>query len=223
MQTDYASGISGNVSPSTYLIIGVSVVIGIAIIGGAISGAILARKRKFLETHLKSLRGFRISQHFIGMDGEAAIGLDESLKCICILHRNKGDVKTHIYSHHNLISSEIFEDGSTITQTSRSSQVGGILTGGLLMGKTGALIGGLSANTESEQKVKQVDLRITVYDMSNPVHDIAFLFSASLRQGAYYQLASGEVRKWHALLSILIREAESQQGTPAPHQGLPTQ
>lgn len=219
MQTTTFAGILTEMPISTILIWLVVAVIVVAVIGGAISGLILRKKRKLLEDHLKGLRGMTINHIFIGIDGKSAIALDDSLKCVCVAHNRKNIVSSRAYSHKDLVSSEIYEDGSVVTRTSRSSQLGGIATGALLMGKTGALIGGLTANTEAAQKISQIELRLTVNDMTEPIHDVAFLYFASERSAEHYKLANQEARKWHALISLLIRDADAEatatsHGTP---------
>jgi hypothetical protein len=53
------------------------------------------------------------------------------------MNHKRQNLTTRIISYRDLLSSEIFEDGTTITKTVRSSQVGGGLIGAIALGGVG--------------------------------------------------------------------------------------
>jgi hypothetical protein len=60
----------------------------------------------------------------------------------------------------SMVSVEIVENGSTVSKTSRGSQLLGVAVGGALGGGVGAIIGGLSGASASRQKVSKVSLHV---------------------------------------------------------------
>ena len=108
----------------------------------------------------------------------------------------------------DLISSEIFEDGSAVTRTVRSSQLGGALVGGIALGGVGAIIGGLSGKKVTDDKVKQITLRITVDNTSSPIHEIGFMNYEAKKSEGYYRSAMARAQHWHGLMEVLIRRAD---------------
>jgi hypothetical protein len=165
---------------------------------------IFARKQMQIENRLKIIVNFTPTQQVIGCDGECGIAIDEQQKKICIVY-----LHSHvIISYKDLLSSELFEDGVTVTKTVRSSQIGGALIGGVLLGGVGAIIGGLSGKTQNSGKVKRIDLRLTVNDTMNPIHDINFLNVETKKNSTNYQQAMQRARHWHGLIEVLIKRAE---------------
>ena len=94
---------------------------------------------------------FTVSQKFESDDLKSCIMLDEEHKKVCFIFTESNSTET--YDYKDILESEIMEDGKTITNTSRSSQLGGAIIGGVLAGGTGAVIGGLSGKKSSEQEI----------------------------------------------------------------------
>ncbi|MEC1715934.1 hypothetical protein [Schinkia azotoformans] len=121
------------------------------------------------------------------------------------------------YSADKIMESEIIIDNQTIQKTVRTSQLAGIAVGGLVAGGLGAVIGGLSGNKTSEEKIKNVDLKILVEDISKPSYKINFLTNfdpdTNYEYKKGYSKDSSEVRaainnieKWYGIMEILIRQ-----------------
>jgi hypothetical protein len=89
-------------------------------------------------------------------------------------------------------------DGISITKTSRTSQIGGALLGGILFGGFGALVGGLTGKTSTSNKVNRIDLRLTVNNTEAPFHEVHFRSMQMARQ-------------WHALIEVLIKRADEDE------------
>lgn len=119
-----------------------------------------------------------------------------------------------------MLSCEIFTDGDTVTKTSRSSQAGGALVGGVLLGGVGAIIGGLSGKKTAVEKVRRVDLRIVVNNTQKPVHDINLYSGETNKNSMFHKAATEKARHWHSLIAILIKRADEEdkakESTPQP-------
>ena len=118
-----------------------------------------------------------------------------------------------IFSYRDILASKIIEDGEEITTTSRSSQVGRALVGGVLAGGMGAIIGGVGAKEKHSSEVEKVTLKIVVNDIENPTFKVEFLklneFETSVKkENLRYKNAINEANEWHDVISILIRQAD---------------
>jgi hypothetical protein len=170
-------------------------------------------QKSAMEAKLASLSDFTPTQKFMGCDGRTGIAIDEDRKKVCLIIFQSEDSLASLFSYKDLLASEIFEDGSTITSTSRSSQAGGALIGALALGGVGAIIGGLSGKTTSTHKVRRVDLRITVNSTNTPLYDITFMDTEGPKDGIVYSVAMQQARHWHGLLSVLIRRADTEDAS----------
>ena len=189
-------------------IIGIVMVLAI-VVGIAIAVNTSKRKAAMIE-HLSGLDDFSATQQVAGDDGLTGLAIDEGRKKICLIDYKQAEITTRLVPYKDLLSCEIFEDGVTVTKTSRSSQLGGALVGGLALGGIGAVIGGLSGKTTSEGKIKRVDLRLIVNDTANPLHDINFMNVEGKKGGIIYTVAIQQARHWHGLASVLIKQADSE-------------
>jgi len=169
----------------------------------------------------------------MGVDGNTGLAIDEMRKKICLIkqnlelkpgqeihsdalgkkihlikQQNRDNFELEVLSYKDILSSEIFEDGNTVTRTSRTSQLGGTLLGGLALGGVGAVIGGLSGKQISSYKVSNVDLRLIVNRTTSPVYDINFMNVEGQKKGLVYKEAMQQARHWHSLVEVLIRRAD---------------
>ena len=185
--------------------------IGAAAIAIAQSAKVDKKKRR-MDSRVRSLPGFSATQRVMGCDGESGIAFDEVRKKICLITNKKDRVRQRVVAFGQLLSSELFDDGVSVTRTVRGSQIGGAMLGGLVFGGVGAVVGGLSGTTEtSEGKAKRLELRLTVNDTIAPLHDVVFLNVESSRDGATYKSASQQARHWHAIIAVLIKRADAEQ------------
>lgn len=172
-------------------------------------------QNKFQQTNLE------ISQKFISINSNSAIGVDENNKKVSIVESN-GDTKKinanqveyteQIFLFKDILESEVLIDGETVTKTSRSSQLGGALIGAVVAGGVGAIIGGLSGNTSSKEKVEKIQLKIIVNDTRKPIRMISFLEEPISvdKKDDKFKRANDEVMHWHSLFKVLIEIADSE-------------
>ena len=186
----------------------VVVIIGFGI---AIAQAVsISNKKKAMEEKLADLPDFSASQQIMSNNGDTGLAIDEERKKVVLLISGVEEVNLKPISYRDLLSSEIFEDGETVTRTARGSQIGGALIGGLAFGGVGAVIGGLSGKTRSSEKVKKIDLRIMINDTKNPYHDLNFMDVESKKNSMMYKSAMEQARHWHGLITVLIKIADNE-------------
>ena len=191
---------------STMLII--AVILGILIGIGKIVAT--SKKKKDIEAKLCELSDFEASQKVVGEDGETGIALDEQRKKVCLIKHNAGNIDLSVISYRDLLASEICEDGTSVTKASRVSQVGTALVGGLLFGGVGAVVGGLTGKKSTSDKIKRIDLRLTVNRTQAPIHDVNFMNEEGKKGGLIYNNAVQKARHWHGLIEVLIRRADEE-------------
>jgi hypothetical protein len=172
--------------------------------------------KKTIFTQLNESGITTSNSSYISEDGKSGIGIEEFSKNVFLISLDPVLKKT-AYLYKDLISSEIVEDGSTVTKTSRSSQALGMATGGLFLGGVGAMVGGLSGKQYSIEKVKRVDLKITVNDMAKPVYIVNFL-NTEIKHGTLsgdflYKAARQKADEWHGRISVIIKQAEQEEDT----------
>lgn len=173
------------------------------------------QNKKKLDEALERLSDFQTSQKIISENGESGLAVDEAGRKVCLIKLVNEEASLDVISFSDILSSEIFEDGVTVTKTSRTSQVGGALIGGLALGGVGAIIGGLSGKTTSSEKISKIDLRLTVNRMSDPIHDINFLDVECQKSGILYTPAMEQARKWHGIIAIIIKRVDTEDFTSA--------
>ena len=158
--------------------------------------------------------GFKMTQGVMGVDRMSGLSFDETNRKICLVAITDGAVRQRVVDFKNILSSEIFENGTSITRTVRSSQIAGTIIGGLALGGVGAIIGGLSGKTESKNQTERIDLRLLVNDIANPVHDVAFYIGARRRAPTARDRGMQDARHWHGIVEILIRRADEADKQP---------
>lgn len=188
----------------------VIIIIVISIIAVIIQIVNTSGNKKAMSEHIKNLPDFNVTQEFMGNDGLTGIAYDDQHKKVCLIKRIGNDYKIRLFSYKDILSTEILEDGNSINKTSRGSQIGGALIGGLALGPVGLLLGGLSGKRKSIDKVKRVDLQIIINDSSDPRHLVNFLSLESEKDSFLYKDSIELARKWHAIIEVLIKQADKE-------------
>ncbi len=168
--------------------------------------------QKAIKNRIDKIPNFTISNILMGTTGENAIVIDENKAKICLAKKESSNISIKIYNFRDILEVEILEDGSSLTKTSRSSQVGGMLIGGLALGGVGAIIGGLSGKTNTVDKVSNIDLKIIVNDIKTPMHLIKILqLSDGVKKDAMtYKTSIANARQWSSLITVLINKADKE-------------
>ena len=174
-------------------------------------------KNKFTEKMneinkiLKSLPDFNSTKSIIGCGMSSGLAVDEARQKVCLITNNGVSVSQRVINYKDIFSVELFEDGTSVTKTVRSSQIGGAVVGGLLLGGVGALVGGVSGKTETSEKIKRIDLRLIVNDTNSPLHDVTFMNGELKKDNIIYTEKIQAARHWHGIVEVLIRRADLEE------------
>ena len=174
------------------------------------------------------------TQELVGADRTSGLSFDETGRSVCLmilrpkLFGGYSVEGSRDFKHFDVISAEIVEDGETITTTMRTSQIGGALVGGALLGGVGALVGALTGKTSAKNKVRSLDLKITVNDLRRPIHTVKFIESPCMRGDMEYQRAAQKANHWLGVMSVLIKQADEETrgrsvAAPIPTFAVPVQ
>lgn len=161
-----------------------------------------------VSKEIKKQSGFTASQEFIGVDGAGGVAIDESRELLCLVSRRGAVLESRLVAYADVVSVELTEDGSSITKTSRSSQLGGAVVGGVLLGGVGAVVGGLTGSKKTSQKIKRVDLRVVIDDTKSPLHNVCFQNVEGARGGLIHNAAISQARHWNGLFDVVIRRGD---------------
>lgn len=191
---------------SGWVILCVAIYLGLA----ALVGIDEAKRKKELDDKLAALKDFTVTQRLMDTCERSGIAIDEGRHKLCLIGANHGKIPLDVLSYKELLAAEIFEDGNTITRTSRTSQIGGMLIGGLALGGVGAIIGGLSGKKISSNKVQRLDLRLIVNRTNWPCHDINIMNKEVQKHDPKYKAAMEKARQWHGILEVVIHRADQE-------------
>lgn len=165
------------------------------------------RKNSF-KSSVSTIPGFNVGAHYVSHSGDCSIATNSDFSKICLSKTIRGIPSNKVFPSYDILSSEVIEDGQSITKTVRSSQIGGAIVGGLILGGVGAVIGGLSGRKINAEKVTKITLRIIVNDPENPIYDICFLSLETNKNSTTYKLAIENAQEWQARLDVMIKRAD---------------
>lgn len=159
------------------------------------------------------LVNFTCTQNINVSGSKKILMLDENSSFLCIVDYSLTKPTSRFIPHTSIVSSEVYEGGVSITQSKRLNQLGGVIVGGILLGGAGAIIGGLSGKKKTSELTNDITLRLCINDISNPIIDLQFLNEETAKNGDIYKHYSEQARRWHTILSILIKRADSESQT----------
>lgn len=142
--------------------------------------------------------------------GRWSIIIDEKSQLVVFAFISHTRRDWRAYKFSDMIKSEVTEDGNLTTSTMRSSQIVGAVVGNVLLGGVGLLVGGLTGKTRSQNEISKVTIAITVSDTERPLWVFPLLNEKKplLRSGKRAQSVLAAANHAHALLSVLIRQAD---------------
>lgn len=148
------------------------------------------------------------NKKFINEENTKAIVIDEANKKVYLFSPTEN--KNLSYNFDDIIQSEVIIDGNTIITTNRGSQIVGIAVGGLLAGGIGAILGSISGSKTSKQEIRNIDLKLTINDMNNPIFKINFL-SHLIKNGwskdsSKVKNALSEIEEWQGYFDIILKQ-----------------
>lgn len=144
------------------------------------------------------------TSNLVQNDGELFIGYETPTSNI--------KYESNVYEYSDILESEVITDGVTVTKTSRSSQIGRAILGGIIAGGVGTIVGGLSGKTNSKDTVSSIKLRLFLNDTSHPYEVFNFLEKSSPidKNKPYYHKVNDDVMRWHAIFKAIINEADKE-------------
>lgn len=183
----------------TLLIITVVIAFVIAFIIAIAKAAKNDKNKKSAEWTLANLTNFKTDSSYLSDTSGVSIGLDTIQNKIgFILNKT-----AYVYKYSELIKCELLIDNSVVMEASLMDTVGRAALGNMVAGKTGAIIGGVTS-TKSESISENIDIKVTVKDMTYPVFRINFLNSRTKTNSKEFKKRRDEAEKWHAIISSLM-------------------
>ena len=179
----------------------VGLVFGIIKVGGNVN-----HKKKSKEA-FENIKHFNTTDKYLSETSGVSIGYDEKRKKICFLIEHKAK----LYDYKDIIQSELDIDGETVLKQSITGTLGRSVIGGVLAGGVGAIIGGTTGSKIGKEKIKKIDLKITVNNTKNPIHRINFMNFKTKKGGSIYNVNYEVAEKWHGIITALIKQAEIEQ------------
>jgi hypothetical protein len=165
------------------------------------------------------LKNFLPSYSVFSFDCKTAISIDNSSKKVCLLSNPKINalgffdtriIERKIIAHRDILEVTIFEDGNSVTTTSRTSQVAGAIVGNIALGGAGLIIGALTGAKKTSATVSSLEVRLTINNIQSPIWSIAFIKSETSKKSSAYQKATNDANKLLGLLKILIKRADDE-------------
>lgn len=207
-----------------------TVILVLSIFGGLLVGFKLTSDRgngikKEVEQKMKMVipldEKLEESKVYMAHDYESKIILDDVHKKVMVIENklsnvailsstlSKYDFEANVFPYRDILSIEIYVDGASITKTSRSSQLGGALVGGILAGGVGAIIGGTTGTKTTTENIKKIDLLITVNDIQKPIHAINFYsgdIDPTINSVGTAKTAMAICKEWYSILTHIIKQ-----------------
>lgn len=167
--------------------------------------------KRSLPTALNK-NNFQADLSYLSDDFLSGIALNESENKILILKRQNSNDEfiPSLYDFDDILECSIKEDNQTVTKTVNSSSMKRAIAGGILFGGVGTVIGGITGEKITTQKIYKATLYLGVNDIHNPVHEIHFLNSKMLmdKTNPRYQNIYANLNKWHKTISVIIKRNE---------------
>lgn len=152
---------------------------------------------------------YTYTQEYINPDFSNSILVDEEKNTITVFNNEMNDI--HSFKSKDIIQIEIIKDGEVITTTNRKNQIGGAIIGSLFAGDTGAIIGGLSASSSTQEKIREINLKISVDNTSRPNLFVNFFNNrdfVSVENSIELRKSLKDIEHWYSILNILIERSK---------------
>lgn len=161
---------------------------------------------------------FVASQVVFSVNNKTAIAIDSRSNKICLLSNPSGifpcdtrRVQKIVVSYKDILEVSFYEDGNSITKTSRTSQVAGAVVGNVLLGGAGLIIGAFTGSKKTSNTIQSLEVRMTVNNMQLPFWAFAFLRNESQKNNVNYKVATEEANKLLSLVKVLMNKADEEE------------
>lgn len=116
----------------------------------------------------ESIPDFNVSRTISDYENRYRILIDDVSRKVCFIIDNT----KNIVEFDKIISVEYIQNGKTISSKSTVRTIGGALVGGAIAGGVGAIIGGLSGDSELSTKISSISVKVLIRDISLPTINI---------------------------------------------------
>lgn len=195
------------------------IIISITVGGLALWLYLKFKDRQKIKNTVSNLKNFKPSETYIPSDhGKTSLSIDKNGNKICFIDDTRGKGKrTRVYGYKDIYECEVLTDGETYLKSSTTRTVAGYVIGGAIGGVAGAVVGGLSGKKTSKENIKSIKLSVRVNNSTKPIFIIPFLNKQVKKGDADYNTAIKTAQYWHALISGLIKQANSEEPVAQPH------
>ena len=161
-----------------------------------------------LENSVRSLPDFRADDVYVSPYNLSGIAIDREQAKAALIAGDQID----IIPANGFYKCELLQDGVQIARANRGSQLLGIAVGGALLGKAGAMIGGLSGSSTISENFHRVVLRLVVDHFDRPVHETVLVDSerALAKDNKLYKEAVEKAELWYGRVIGLMQKASEQ-------------
>ncbi|MCC0696193.1 SHOCT domain-containing protein [Clostridioides sp. ES-S-0048-02] len=156
--------------------------------------------KKFIEiekNNMKLLDKFNETKNI-----NSSVSFDEEQNLLKISYKNRNQILVEkIIKFDDILEFELLEDGETIVK----GGLGRAITGGVLFGGTGAVVGGITGKKTSRKVVEVFKIKITLKDINNPIEYINLINSKVKTNSSIYQKAFSDAQEILSILSIITK------------------
>ena len=147
----------------------------------------------------------------ISISEDLGLLIDDTAKQICILRQKK----KKIIGFDQVFDVEYIVNEETIASKSTMRTIGGAVVGGVLAGGVGAIVGGLSGKTKTENKISKIAVKVSIRDIDFPAMNITYFDCKTLPDrkpvapdSIYCEGAILQAQNFVNTISVIIEEGK---------------
>lgn len=163
------------------------------------------KNKKNAEWTLNNLPSFKADNTYLSDTSGVSIAIDRTESKIGFIINKTA----YIYNFSELLKCELLIDSAVVMEASLMDTAGRAALGNMVAGKTGAIIGGVTS-TKSKSISENIDVKITVDDIDNPIFRVNFLNLKASTNSKEFKKRRDIAEKWHAIIaSIIAKESKT--------------
>ncbi|HAU5240603.1 TPA: SHOCT domain-containing protein [Clostridioides difficile] len=156
--------------------------------------------KKFIEAEKKNIQLLEKFNETKNIN--SSVSFDEDKNLLKVSYKNRNQILVEkVIKFDEILEFELLEDGETIVK----GGLGSAITGGVLLGGTGAVVGGITGKKTSRKVVEIFKIKITVKDINNPIEYINLINTRTKTNSSIYQNACNEAQEILSVLSIIVK------------------
>lgn len=168
------------------------------------------------STIAAGLTDFYPTQWCFGADKLSGVALDESAQILCLLRVVGDQLHRRLFAYHDILGSEVVEDGYIVSSTSGSAGSG--------RGGQGSLPQGLSQRLRTGETIGLLAFKLVLNAIANSsetgtpdtlIHIVKFICKPTTRGSSAHQAALDKADHWHRLILAFLH-IEDLKNRPLP-------